>query len=91
MLSVMSLVIASSALVACLLQLAVRGAASGSGLAAWAVVAPLRILMAPLFALLFFLCGLMAPARRPRIMLLVAGGAEAVAFAVVAFTWFLGR
>ena len=57
-LSIAALVIASSALIACFLQLAARDAASGSRLAAWAMVAPLRILVAPVFALL-------VPPRRP--------------------------
>jgi hypothetical protein len=86
-----ALVFASSAVIACLLQLAGRTGALGSTIAAWSAVAPLRILVAPLFALLFFLCGLVAPSRRPRLMLLLAGAMEAASFTVVAFTWFLGR
>ena len=90
-LSIAALVIASSALIACFLQLAARDAASGSrarrlgnGRATSHSRGPrVRPPVPPRRPV--------APARRPRVMLLAAGGVEAVAFAVVAFTWFLGR
>jgi hypothetical protein len=54
----------------------------------WATLAtlsPLRILAAPLFALFCLLAALFAPARRPRIVLLVAVSAEFLLFVAFIF------
>ena len=53
---------------------------------AWTAYATLRILVAPLCALVF-LAGLFAPTRRARFPLLGAGIIEGAVFGVVASTW----
>jgi hypothetical protein len=55
---------------------------------AWSTVSPLRVLLAPLFAIAFFLSVLFTPTRSSRIMLLSAAMIEVVVFASVAFLWF---
>ena len=87
-LSVASLAVASTGLVATLIYLAPKAIESGSVLGSWSSVAVLRILVAPLFALFFLLSSLLAPNRSARIPLLVATAIETAAFAAVAFTWF---
>jgi len=47
---------------------------------AWSALASLRILIAPLFALAFLACTVMAPSRRPRLALLAATATEALVF-----------
>ncbi len=87
-LSVASLAVASTGLVATLIYLAPKAVESGSVLAAWSSFAVLRILLAPLLVLFFLLSGLLAPNRSARIALLAATTIEAFAFACVAFVWF---
>jgi hypothetical protein len=60
----------------------------GSSLAAWSELSPLRILLAPLLAIAFFLSALFAPTRAARIALLCAGAIEIVVFIWVALIWF---
>jgi hypothetical protein len=55
---------------------------------AWTAYVTLRILVAPLCALVFILAGLFAPTRRARFPLLGAGIIEGAVFGVVASTWF---
>ena len=55
----------------------------------WAMLAPLRVLVAPLLALFFLLSAIFAPIRSARVGLLIASAIEAVSFAIVAFTWLL--
>jgi hypothetical protein len=50
-------------------------------------LSPIRALVAPLFALSFLLAGIFAPARRPRIILLLAAASEAVVFGLTLFHW----
>jgi hypothetical protein len=57
---------------------------------AWSALAVLRILVAPLFGLAFFLAGVFAPSRSERIWLLIASAVEAAVFACVVFTWIVG-
>jgi hypothetical protein len=87
-LSVVALGIAATGLAALIDYVAPRTADAHSILHAWSALAPLRILIAPLFALNFFLSGLFAPNRSSRIALLVATVIEAAVFAYVAFIWF---
>jgi hypothetical protein len=60
---------------------------TSSALAAWTALAVLRILGAPLFAVGWLACGLMAPARGPRRALLAAVLLEAAVSAYGAFIW----
>ena len=86
-LAIVGLVIAGTALAAAVLYLVGRGTVPGSTLQVWAGFSVLRILIAPLFGLAFFLAGLFAPTRSDRIALLVATSMEAVAFGAIALTW----
>ena len=86
-LSVGALGIAATALGAFIAYVAARTAGASSLLHSWSALVGLRILVAPLCALVFFLSGLFAPNRRARIALLAATAIEAAVFAYVAFTW----
>jgi hypothetical protein len=86
-LSVAALVIAATGLAAFIDYVAARTAEADSILHAWSALAVLRILVAPLFALAFFLSVLFAPNRSSRIALLVATVIEAAVFAYVAVIW----
>jgi hypothetical protein len=83
-LSITALVIAATSLAAVLAFVASRSAEAGSTLS---VLAVLRIFVAPLFALVFFLSGLFAPTRSSRIALFVATTIEVMAFVCVVFLW----
>ena len=85
--SVVGLTIAGTAVAAAVLYLVGRGTVPGSTLQTLAGFSVLRILIAPLFGLAFFLAGLFAPTRSDRIALLVATAMEAAAFGVIALTW----
>ena len=87
--SLVGLTIAGTALAAAALYLVGRGAAPGSTLHMWAAFAVLRVLMAPLFGLGFFLGGLFAPVRRDRITLFAGMLMEGVAFGLVALAWLI--
>jgi hypothetical protein len=50
-------------------------------------LSPIRALVAPLFALIFLLAGILAPARWSRIILLLAAGSEAAVFGLTLFHW----
>ena len=86
--SVVALGIATTGLTVLIGYVAPRTADVRFILHVWSALAPLRILIAPLFALNLFLSGLFAPNRSYRIALLVAAVIEAAVFAYVAFTWF---
>ena len=68
--------------------LAAQNAATGSFLGAWSMLSPLLILLAPLFAIVFFLCVLFAPTRFTRIAFFGAAAIETVVLVWVAFIWF---
>ena len=89
-LCVAALGIASTALVALIDYVATRPATADAGsiLGILSALAPLRILIAPLFALGFLLCGLFAPNRRFRIALLIATAIEAAVFVAGALVLF---
>lgn len=61
---------------------------AGSALAAWSALSPLRLLVAPLFVLAFFLAAVFSPNRSSRGMLLAAAAGEAAVFLWVAAEWF---
>jgi hypothetical protein len=87
-LSIGALSVAGTALAACVLFVAARGAEMGSALQVWSAFAILRILVTPLFALAFLLSALFAPQTRSRIALFAASGVEVAAFVCVALVWF---
>ena len=81
----MALSIAVTGLAAFVTYLVAGTAASGSALYGWSILAVLRILVAPLFALDFLVSVLFAPTRTAGVALLVATGIEAAVFACFAF------
>ena len=58
-------------------------------MATWAGVSVLRILVAPLLALVSLVCAIFAPYRFPRLTLLAATAVEAGVSAYGGFVWFL--
>ena len=83
-LSVIAVIAATTAIAALLDARSWRGADARSIATAWSALASLRILITPLFALGFFVCGVMAPSRIPRLTLLVATAVEVSVFVL----WF---
>lgn len=79
--------IAVTAIVASGMFLATRSSTGHDGLQSWAMLAPLRILAAPMLALFFLLAAVFAPTRYARLSLGTAAAIEIVAFASVAYTW----
>ena len=86
-LSVAALAVAVTAAGAFFTFVAARTAGASSLLQMWSGLAGLRILVAPLFALAFFLSGLFAPNHGSRIALFAATLMEAAVFASVALVW----
>ena len=80
LLSIVAMVIAATALAAFVAMLAWRAAGGHSGASAWAALASLRILVAPVFGLAFAVSAVFAPSRNPRLALLAATAAEALVF-----------
>lgn len=87
-LSVVALSIASTGLAALIVYVAPRTDDVRSILHTISALSPLRVLVAPLFALTFLLSCLFAPNRSSRVALLVATVIEAAVFAYVASIWF---
>ena len=83
-LSVIAVIAGTTAIAAFLDALSWRWADARSIATAWSALASLRILTAPLFALGFFVCGVMAPTLTPRLVLLIATAIEASIFVL----WF---
>ena len=83
-----ALAIAATALAAFIAHVLAKAAGTSSMLYAWSSLAGLRILVAPLFALAFFLSGLFAPNRASRITLFGVTVIEAGVFAYAALVWF---
>ncbi len=79
-LSVLTLAIAATGLAAAL-DYAIPPSTSGPSVSVWSALAPLRLLVAPLFALAFLLSTLFAPRRSVRIPLFAATVIETAAFA----------
>ena len=88
-LSIGGLATAATAILASVLFLAMRATAGHGPLQSWAMLTPLRILVAPLLALFFLLAGLFAPTRSARLCLASAAAMEVVAFVSVAATWWV--
>jgi hypothetical protein len=83
-LSVLALLVTATGLIS---LIDARSAPGESLLGEWAVLAPLRVLVAPLFALAFLFCGLFAPVRFARFTLLGATAVEGIVFAAAAIGW----
>jgi hypothetical protein len=83
-LSVLALIVAVTALMALIGYVVGQTADRSSAFYAWGAFAVLRLIVAPLFALGFFLATIFAPSRPARISLFVATAIEAVAFGTVA-------
>jgi hypothetical protein len=79
-LATVAVVVAATAVAAFVVMLAWRGAGARSVASAWAALASLRILLAPLPALAFFVSGVFAPSRNPRLALLAATAIEGLVF-----------
>ena len=89
LLSIGSLATAATAILASGLFLAMRSATLHGVLQSWAMVTPLRILVAPMLGLFFLLSGLFAPTRSARICLASAAAIEVMAFVSVAGMWWV--
>lgn len=86
-LSTIALLIAMTAIVAVVLSVGSASAAAGGRLSSWFMIAPLRILIAPVLALFWVLAGVFAPTRGLRFALLGAFAVEMMAFVSVAVMW----
>src|SRR5688572_27349702 len=86
-LSVASLVIATTAIAAFVDYRTTQTVHSAASV--WSFLAVLRILIAPLLAIAWFVAVVMAPARGPRLALLVACAVETAVFGSI--LWFLFR
>ena len=87
-LATFGLAVACTGLAATIFYAVGRGAAP-SLIATLAMVSVLRILIAPLLALMFLVCTVFAPRRTPRFALLAATLIEAAVTAYAAAIWFL--
>jgi len=61
---------------------------TGDRLNTLAALSPLRILAAPLLALVLFVAGIIAPLRAPRIALLIAAASETAITVYMILVWF---
>ncbi len=86
--AIVALGIAATGLGALAAYLSGRELDTGSVLAAWSSLSPLRLLAAPLFALAFVLAAVFSPSRTCRGMLLAAAAGEAAVFLWVAAEWY---
>ena len=86
--SALGLAVAITGLVAAVL-FAVGRTAVSSPLATWVGLSVLRILVAPLLALVFLAFTVLSPSRSPRLAFLAATAAEAAVSAYGAFVWVL--
>ena len=90
-LTVASLGVAATAVLATFVILAPSPARPDQAIATWRAMAPLRIFAAPPLALLFALAAVFAPTRSTRIQLACATAAEVVAFTATVLSWVLSR
>jgi hypothetical protein len=86
--SVVALAIATTGVAALISYLLPQSTDTRSFLGMWSALSPLRILLAPLCAIAFFLAGLFAPIRSCQVALVSAAAIEAAVFAWVAVIWF---
>lgn len=82
--STLALIVAATALIALIGYVVGQTADRNSAFYAWGAFAVLRLILAPLFALGFFLATIFAPNRSARIALFVATALEALSFGTVA-------
>lgn len=87
-LSATGLAVALTGLIAVVLFVVGRNAAPSS-LATSAALSVLRLLMAPILALTFFVCALLSPCRSARFALVAASLVETAVTAYILFVWFL--
>jgi hypothetical protein len=87
--STIGLGVAATGLAAAVLFGMGRHAATSSPLGLWAAFSVLRILVAPLLALGFLVCGVLSPFRFARAACLAAAVTEAAVGAYGGFTWFV--
>jgi hypothetical protein len=87
-LSALGLALAVTGVTAAIL-FAVGGHATSSALATWAGLSVLRILVAPLLALTFFVCTILSSHRPPRFTFLAATVMEAAVSVHGGFVWFV--
>src|SRR6185369_14182295 len=78
--SVVALAIATTGIAALASYLLSQSTDARSFLGVWTALSPLRILLAPLCAVAFFLAGLFAPTRSSEVAFLVAATVEAAVF-----------
>lgn len=83
--AVLALGITATVVIALIAYLLTENAGAVPGI--WSSLAPLRILMAPLCAIAFFLSGLFAPIRFCRLIFIGAASIETVAFVWFVFAW----
>ena len=86
-LSIVAIVVAVTGIAALVGYLAVQNAGLAADLPWWFGLSPIRILVAPLFALVFLLAALFAPNRFSRIALLAAVLVESGIFVWVVLIW----
>lgn len=84
-----ALVVAVTGVTSAVLYYFGRAAEELEFLGAWAQLSPLRMLVAPLLALVFLVCALVAPRGYPRIALLSAALMEMVVTGYIALVWFV--
>jgi hypothetical protein len=87
--SIVGLDVAITGLAAVVLFAVGRHAAPPSPLATWAGLAVLRILLAPLLALLALVCTILSPYGFPRLALLAVTVVEVAVSAYAVFVWFV--
>jgi hypothetical protein len=90
-LSIIALAIAATGLSSGIVFHVGQSDTAGAFLRTWSELSPLRLLAAPMLALMFGVAGVVAPSRGTRIALFAAAAIEASVFAVVALVLILGR
>jgi hypothetical protein len=90
-LSAVSVIVACTAIVSVALLVGSTAVAARTALPSWSMLAPLRILVAPVLAVFSLLAAVFAQTRSSRLWLLGASATEIVSFAVVAVTWWGSR
>jgi hypothetical protein len=85
----LGLALAATGVAAAVVYALGRQAVAPSPLAAWAAFSVLRLLVAPLFTMGFFLLAFLSPDRFPRLMFVAATAMEAAVSAYVGIVWFL--
>jgi len=84
-----AVVVAATGVMSAVLYHFGRAAEEIEFLGAWAQLSPLRMLVAPLLALVFLVCALVAPRGSPRIALLSAALMEMSVTGFIGLVWFV--